>query len=309
MIVAGHAMPSINPPALDAYRSLVALDEPFVPPAAEPERDAGLLGVALDHLEHEGLGRMLREGLGSAVNGMDARRLLRALLTVRAPGPLPGAVHDAIDGILQLDRLARPAVDARGLPRFALAGTPGPPPFALWQGDITTIAADAIVNAANSQMLGCFQPFHGCIDNAIHWAAGPRLREDCDRIMRAQGGPEPTGHAKATRAYNLPSRFVLHTVGPIVRGSLTPRHEVELAQSYRSCLDVARQIGGVRSVVFCGISTGVFGFPRDAAAQIALRTTRAWMREHADAIDVVVFNVFGDQDKAAYVRAIEQGRP
>ena len=174
----------------------------------------------------------------------------------------------------------------------------------MWQGDITTLAVDAIVNAANAELLGCFHPFHPCIDNAIHAAAGPRLRDDCARIMQAQGVPEETGHAKATRGYNLPARFVLHTVGPIVRKGLSPEHEEALARCYRACLDTAARLDRVRSVAFCAVSTGVFGFPREPAARIALRTVGAWLGEHPGAIDLVVFNVFAAVDRAAYEKAL-----
>jgi len=162
------------------------------------------------------------------------------------------------------------------------------------------------VNAANEQLLGCFQPFHACIDNAIHAAAGPRLREDCARLMAAQGHPEPTGVAKATRGYNLPARYVLHTVGPIVERTLGPQHEEALAASYCACLDLAVAIGDVRTVVFCCISTGVFGFPKRPAARIALRTVGGWLRDRAGALDRVVFNVFGDEDRQVYAALLQE---
>lgn len=244
------------------------------------------------------------ENLGDSRELKDALSLVRALLTVRDPAPLPDIVNAAIDALLARERSSQTLTDVATLPRFALPGTA--PSFALWQGDITTVKADAIVNAANKHLLGCFQPFHACIDNAIHWAAGPRLRADCDRIMHAQKGLEPTGLAKVTRGYDLPSRYVLHTVGPIVEGSLTQRHRTDLGRCYRACLDLAALVGDVRSVVFCGISTGVFGFPRAAAARIALETVRAWVNEHPRTLEVIVFNVFGEEDKAAYVDALAE---
>ncbi|HEY3189044.1 MAG TPA: macro domain-containing protein, partial [Solirubrobacteraceae bacterium] len=188
-------------------------------------------------------------------------------------------------------------MDAVGaaLPRLSAthAGTGYPAAGAtvLWRGDITRLGVDAIVNAANAQMLGCFVPFHACIDNAIHSAAGPRLREDCARVMDAQGHDEPTAVCKVTRAYNLPSRYVLHTVGPIVRGPLAHEHESQLADAYPACLEAAAEVGA-RSIAFCAISTGVFGYPKEPAARTALAAVAAWLDVHPSALDAVVFNVF-----------------
>ena len=171
----------------------------------------------------------------------------------------------------------------------------------LWRGDITTLAVDAIVNAANTDLLGCFRPGHTCIDNAIHSVAGPRLREDCRRIIVHQGHREPTGAAKLTRGYYLPSRFVLHTVGPIVPdGRPTDEQRAELARCYEECLNVAVDVG-LRSIAFCAISTGVFGYPKDEAATVAMATVRVWLARHPDALDHVVFDVFSAADEAAYL--------
>lgn len=283
---------------LSDYRDLVALDGPFDRPggAAASERMRLVRGV-VEHLIADGTGDRLGDGPPS-VPGGDAtalRRLLRALLTVRGPEPLPAEVHHALDRILQAERAERGTTDATSIPRVA-----GRHDVALWQGDITTLDADAIVNAANAELLGCFRPFHACIDNAIHAAAGPRLREDCGRIMAAQAHPEPTGTAKATRGYNLPARFVLHTVGPIVSGALQAGHEADLARCYRACLDLAVDLPGVRSVAFCAISTGVFGFPKVPAARIAIRTVSEWLDAHPGGLELVVFNVFTEADRAVY---------
>ena len=157
---------------------------------------------------------------------------------------------------------------------------------------------DAIVNAANSQMLGCFVPCHGCIDNAIHTFAGMQLRLECDRIMKAQGHLEPTGQAKITPGYNLPARYILHTVGPVVDGPLTPQHEAELASCYESCLALAAE-NHLESVAFCCISTGVFCFPNHRAAEIAAQTVRDFLAKDTS-VKRVVFNVFKDLDLAIY---------
>lgn len=168
----------------------------------------------------------------------------------------------------------------------------------LWQGDITTLAADAIVNAANSQMLGCWVPGHYCIDNAIHTFAGVQLRLECARIMDAQGCEEPTGCAKITAAYSLPSTHVIHTVGPIANGRPTELHRAQLASCYRSCLELAQE-NNLSSIAFCCISTGVFGFPQREAAEIAVRTVGEWL-DRTGAQITVVFNVFSDKDYVIY---------
>ena len=172
------------------------------------------------------------------------------------------------------------------------------PDIYLWQGDITTLKCDGIVNAANSQMLGCFCPNHGCIDNAIHTFAGVQLREECAEIMKAQGKEEETGRAKITRAYNLPCKYILHTVGPIVYGKLTERHEKLLAGCYRSCLSLADK-NGLNSIAFCCISTGEFRFPNARAAEMAIRTVKEYKRRTNGRIKVI-FNVFKDYDYEIY---------
>ena len=168
----------------------------------------------------------------------------------------------------------------------------------LWQGDITTLRCDAIVNAANSQMLGCFCPNHGCIDNAIHTFSGIQLREACAKLMEEQGQEEKTGEAKITPAFNLPCNYVIHTVGPIVGWRLTENDKKLLASCYRSCLELAEK-HGVRSIAFCCISTGEFHFPNDKAAEIAVRTVKEYKRQTGSRIEVI-FNVFKDLDKEIY---------
>lgn len=166
----------------------------------------------------------------------------------------------------------------------------------LWKGDITTLKCGAIVNAANSGMTGCWQPCHSCIDNCIHTFAGVRLRYKCEQIMQAQGHEEPTGKAKITPAYNLPCDYVIHTVGPIVQGKLEQEHCELLESSYRSCLEIAVQ-NNIRSIAFCCISTGVFGFPQEKAAEIAVNTVRKFRKNH----DIeVIFNVFTEKDYDIY---------
>ena len=171
--------------------------------------------------------------------------------------------------------------------------------IALWQGDITRLNADAIVNAANNSLLGCFIPHHKCIDNVIHSRAGVQVRLDCSKIMGAQGEAEPSGCAKITLAYNLPSKYILHTVGPMVGVRVTDEDRRVLRNCYISCLNLAREMG-LHTVAFCCISTGIFGFPGDEAAAIAVGAVKGWLLE-ADGCDMrVVFDVYLDRDLAIY---------
>ena len=170
----------------------------------------------------------------------------------------------------------------------------------LWKGDITTLKCGAIVNAANSGMTGCWQPCHSCIDNCIHTFAGVRLRYNCAQLMKAQGHEEPIGNAKITPSYNLPCDYIIHTVGPIVQGTLTDRHCQFLQSCYHSCLELAVQ-NEIKSIAFCCISTGVFGFPQNEAAEIAVDTVRAFRKSHN--IEVI-FNVFTEKDYEIYSRLL-----
>lgn len=225
------------------------------------------------------------------------RRLLRSLMNVRPPMPLGAEFLNAQDALLSAEREVKGIVDAAALPE--ISGCPG---ISLWKGDITRLKADAIVDAGNSALLGCFCPCHGCIDNAIHSAAGLQLRDECNQLMNAQGHPEPNGQAKLTKGYNLPARYVLHTVGPIVQGRVSHRDREELASCYRSCLELAAE-RGLASVAFCCISTGEFHFPNQEAAEIAVNTVTDFLRRGAS-IKKVIFNVFKDIDETIYRRIL-----
>ena len=222
---------------------------------------------------------------------LEKRNLLRSLMNVRPPVPASAEFLAVQDAYFQ-ERLSE-----RGITRLEDL-TPVRPGVYLWQGDITTLTADAIVNAANSQMLGCFVPCHGCIDNAIHSAAGLQLRDECSRLMEQQGRPEPTGQAKLTGGYNLPARYVLHTVGPIIHGHVTPRDREQLASCYRSCLKLASE-HELQSVAFCCISTGEFHFPNQEAARIAVQTVKEFLQAPTT-VRKVIFNVFKDIDAKIY---------
>lgn len=218
----------------------------------------------------------------------------RSLVNVRPPWPASAEFLAAQDELLQ------GLIAEAGVATLADT-TPSPtdPRLRLWRGDITTLAVDAIVNAANSGMTGCWAPLHYCIDNAIHTFAGVQLRAACAKAMAAQGHPEPTAQAKVTSGYNLPARYVIHTVGPIADGRPTDTHRRQLAESYRACLDAAAE-AGLSSIAFCCISTGVFGFPQEEAASIAVATVRRWLDEHPDMPTTVVFNVFSETDESLY---------
>ena len=225
----------------------------------------------------------------------EQRMLLRALMNVRPPQKLSPEFLRIQDEVLSAEREARGVVDVEALPLVEDG-------ISLWQGDITRLRADAVVNAANGLLLGCFIPCHRCIDNAIHSAAGLQLREECCGIMREQGHEEPVGRAKITGGYNLPAKHVIHTVGPVVAGELMESHCRELESCYRSCLELGER-EGLHSVVFCCISTGEFHFPNGKAAEIAVRTVRDFLKG-AEAVRHVVFNVFKDVDLELYRREL-----
>lgn len=221
-------------------------------------------------------------------------RLLRSLFNVRPPYPASPEFLDIQDEYLGEMIRERGITDGDSLPPAA-----SDPRLVLWQGDITSLRCDAIVNAANSALLGCWQPCHSCIDNIIHSFAGVQLRIKCSELMEAQGHEEETGKAKITPAYNLPSKFVLHTVGPIILGELEEEDCRLLADCYRSCLSLAAE-NGLRSVAFCCISTGVFRFPPERAAEIAVKTVKAFLDHSETSLKRVIFNVFKDSDWDIY---------
>lgn len=220
------------------------------------------------------------------------RRLLRSLMNVRPPKTSSEEFLMLQDALLSQEREERGVVDVGALPATAN------PRIVLWQGDITRLKADAIVNAANSAMLGCFIPCHRCIDNAIHSSAGVQLRQECHELMKAQGGEESTGCAKITAGYNLPAKYVLHTVGPIINGTLTQQSCDELANCYKSCLSLAAEYNLV-SIAFCCISTGEYRFPQQRAAEIAVQTVNEFLCTN-EKIQKVVFNVFTQEDWVIY---------
>ena len=229
-------------------------------------------------------------------------RILRSLMNIRMPKTLPTDVLKVQDDYLRELSYERGIVEAEDIPEAA-------DKMAIWQGDITRLKCDAIVNAANSQMLGCFVPMHLCIDNCIHTFAGVQMRAECARQMeelRAKFGSEyeqPTAVPMLTDAYNLPSDKVIHIVGPIVDGELKSVHEELLAKCYSRTLELCVE-NGIKTVAFCCISTGVFRFPAKRAAEIATETVKSWLKEHSDSVERVIFNVFNDKDRRIYEELI-----
>lgn len=221
----------------------------------------------------------------------EQKNLLRSLFNIRMPAPVSSEFLEIQNAYLQEETAKKGITEFTNL-------TPLQEGIYLWKGDITTLRCDAIVNAANSQMLGCFCPCHGCIDNAIHTFSGVQLRAACADLMEKQGHEEETGRAKITQAYNLPCKYVLHTVGPIVCGRLTKEDKTLLASCYRSCLELAEQ-NGVQSIAFCCISTGEFHFPNDKAAEIAVKTVKEYRAQTGSRMEVI-FNVFKESDFRIY---------
>ena len=228
--------------------------------------------------------------LGIPAEPESQRQLLRGLLNLRVPQHADADFLQMQDAYLQGETAAKVITDIADL-------TPIQPGLYLWQGDITTLKCDAIVNAANSGMTGCYIPNHRCIDNAIHSAAGIQLRNECAQIMEAQGHEEPTGKAKITKGYNLPAKHVIHTVGPIVGMQVTEKQEEELKSCYLNCMKLAEK-EGLKSIAFCCISTGEFHFPNKLAAEIAVKTVDKYLS--SSKLERVIFNVFKEEDYNIY---------
>lgn len=223
------------------------------------------------------------------------KRLLRSLMNIRRAKPISDEFLKLQDEYLQ-EELGKKHITTLDELKEAQPG------IYVWQGDITTLKAGAIVNAANSGMTGCYQPCHACIDNCIHTYAGIQLRLKCDDIMKKQGYEEPAGQAKITPAYNLPCDYILHTVGPVIYDKVRKKDEELLVSCYENCMRLADE-NGVKSVAFCCISTGVFRFPNDRAAQIAVDTVKKCMKKYS-VVERVVFNVFKDTDLNIYLKLL-----
>ena len=230
------------------------------------------------------------------------RRILRSLMNIRMPRRMDDSILAVQDAYLRERSREKGVVGLADIPEIRDG-------MSIWQGDITRLAVDAIVNAANSQMLGCFVPMHTCIDNCIHTFAGVQLRAECSRQMnrlRSRYGrdyEQPTAVPMLTDGYNLPAKKIIHIVGPIVEERLTPALEQDLADCYWNTLALCAE-NGLRSVAFCCLSTGVFRFPKQRAAEIAVDTVGKWLGEHKGEIERVIFNVFKDEDRAYYEKLL-----
>lgn len=298
-----------QPLEFEKYRSLIHLDEEFLRPSPASKNEKERLKI-VDYLLEYLFFKFPDLYFDETYSYKRKRNRLYSSLTVLPPKQLPSWFHEKLGSILQRESLGK-IENVKNLHRiseiypdsnFKAAET-----CSLWKGDITTLQCDAIVNAANKYLLGCFRPFHRCIDNAIHSVAGPMLREDCNIIINLQGCDEKTGWAKITRAYNLPSKFVLHTVGPIYNkssGSVSQKQKQELVNCYTSCLNLASKIPSIKTIAFCSISTGEFGFPMEPATQIALDTVEKWVILNPEIFDLVIFNVFSENDYNVYENII-----
>jgi O-acetyl-ADP-ribose deacetylase (regulator of RNase III) len=239
----------------------------------------------------------------------EKRKLIRALLNVRSPKPIESSILDLLNRLLQSELLEAGIINVDTLEPiskelFDMELRHGNKLY-LWKGDITKINSDAIVNAANNTMLGCFTPLHNCIDNAIHSASGPQLRDDCNKIISLQGKPESVGLAKVTKAYNLPSKFVIHTVGPNVSGlkNIISFHKKQLESCYKECLDTASKIDSIKTLTLCSISTGVSAFPKNIAAEIAIKVTIDFLDHNPNRFEKIIFNTYTDYDYSIFSKS------
>ena len=234
------------------------------------------------------------QGLIAAFNATygKKRELVRGYMNRRAAVPVPAEILALQDRLFWTETVERGIVSAADIPEIKYG-------ISLWQGDIARIDADGIVNAANKSLLGCFLPGHNCIDNVIHSFAGMQLRDDCAKLIAAQRQEEDCGEAKITRAYNLPSKYVLHTVGPMVGRGLEEEDRAQLRSCYTSCLNLAEE-AGLKSIAFCCISTGVFNFPHAAAAEIATGAVVNWKMRNPESKLKVIFNTFQPEDTQIY---------
>ena len=224
---------------------------------------------------------------------LDDKSTFRALQNITMPYDLSDEFYLKQDKVLKEILSKKEVVDAKIF-------SDG---ISIYKGDITLIKADAIVNACNSKLLGCFVPGHHCIDNAIHSFAGLQVRRDLIKMMEDQGHDEENGKCKVTSAYNLPSKYIFHTVGPVYSGS--NQDDIDLKSCYLSCLKMADKMK-LESIVFCSLSTGIFGFPIEKASSIAVKTVKEYLKKENKTIKKVIFDVFSDRDYEVYNRRIKE---
>ena len=294
---------------LSAYREAIRLDEPFPTPVDDPRSNLDLLRVALG-----GLKNRRYPGIDPDLSIFPQKELAFALrheLVLRGPEPIDDEVTDAINLLLYRHSAHMGRTTAENLMRISdmmpASDYGSARNVAMWRGDVRELAADAVVNAAMPNLLGCKDPLHPCIDNYIQGQGGPWIRNDCSVIREIQGKDQEVGDAVLTRGYRLPARYVLHTLGPHLNGSeITDEDREKLAACYTSCLDLALEKGDIHNVSFCALSTGRNNFPFEEATHIALDTVNQWLQYHGtDVIELVVFNIFEDADAEGYMQALE----
>lgn len=229
---------------------------------------------------------------------LDDESCFRALRNITMPYALSEEFYRLQDKILREETQKKNIIFAENL-------SPMKGKICLWKGDITAIRADGIVNACNSELLGCFQPLHSCVDNAIHSFAGLQVRRDLMKIMDLQGHPEENGGCKITKGYNLPAKYILHTVGPQVKGKVTEKNEADLKACYLSCLQTAEEFK-LKTLVFCSISTGIYGYPIAQASRLAVSTVAQYFEEKDSQIEKIIFNTFSEGDYAIYAKVIQE---
>lgn len=294
---------------LEKYEDNIKLNRPFEPKTIDITSKNILVDDILFILRNEKSGT---QDIEIPEDYTAKRRLIRALLNIRQPLPLDKEMMTKLDTLLQMELEEKTIIETEQLDtirnQYPDTSISQADMMSVWQGDITGLRADAVVNAANKELLGCMQPLHECIDNALHSAAGPMLRDDCAEIIHVQKGEEQTGDAKITRGYNLPAKYVIHTVGPTVPAGdgLTENHQQELSASYTSCLELANQRDDIKTMAFPSISTGEFGFPVENAAEIAVGTVNEWLEKNEHHFEKIIFDVFGDYDRDIYVNIFNQ---
>lgn len=302
---------------LSAYREAIHLDEPFDRPKPDPRSDRALFDVVLaglpeGHLEPTTPAAEAAQAVEELYDMSDLQDALRLVLMGLSASEISDEALDAINVLLYRNSAALGRTTGTNLMRVSemmpTSDYGSARNVAMWRGDVRELVADAVVNAALPSLQGCTDPNHPCIDNFIHAQAGPWLRDDCKVIRDMQGRDDEVGGAEITRAYRMPSNYVLHTVSPRVTGSqVTEADREALASCYTSCLDLALEKGDIHTVSFCALSTGENGFPFEVATEIALSTVNKWLHAHgSDQINLVIFNIFEDTDAARYIDALKQ---
>ncbi|WP_052747350.1 protein-ADP-ribose hydrolase [Salinicoccus sediminis] len=294
---------------LDEYEDNIKLFDPFVPEESDITQKTGLTDDILFILRNEKAGT---QDIEIPEDYKAKRRLVRALLNIRQPLPLDKEMMAKLDTLLQIELEEKALIETEQIEtvrkQYPDSSISQADKMALWTGDITAVRADAVVNAANKALLGSMQPLGASVDNAIHSAAGPMLRDDCAEIIHLQKNEEQTGDAKITRGYNLPAKYVIHTVGPAVEqgGGLTEGHQELLSSSYISCLELATQMDDIRTLVFPSISTGESGFPVQQAAEIAVGTVNEWLEKNDHHFSKIIFDVDGEFHREIYLNILEK---